>query len=287
MLHDNREDRSLLGRFLKTPYTLREEAVWLWRNMAGVSKKNPCKISSLPQQSILHPIVPAVRLCFVGDIMDMGGRRLIAGAGVRQFICSSDFLFGNFEATITGCRKTYPMAQIHEPSILDSLADLFPPGRTVLSVANNHAGDFSPHIFHQSVSAIVARGFKIIGLHDLPFIDLPFPLRVAAATVWSNRPFAGIARYESLADSVRPAACNIAYPHWGYELELFPRLSTVSDGTSLLRRFDAVIGHHSHTPQPLATEGHGPDVKLVAYSLGDFCSGLRSPKYRYGGDLRS
>ena len=46
---------------------------------------------------------------------------------------------------------------------------------------------------------------------------------------------------------------NIFYPHWGYDLELYPRTSTIKKGRELLTYFDAIIGHHTHAPQPITS----------------------------------
>jgi hypothetical protein len=73
---------------------------------------------------------------------------------------------------------------------------------------------------------------------------------------------------------------NILFPHWGYELELYPRIETVNHGNIMLNKFDAVIGHHSHCPQPISFSAIDNFNKLIAYSLGDFCFGSESKKLR-------
>ena len=65
-------------------------------------------------------------------------------------------------------------------------------------------------------------------------------------------------------------------------MELYPRSYTVQIGDQLLEKFDMVIGYYSHTPQPLTTRIVGENLKLIAYSLGDFCNGLTYDVYRYG-----
>jgi poly-gamma-glutamate capsule biosynthesis protein CapA/YwtB (metallophosphatase superfamily) len=221
-------------------------------------------------------------LCFIGDIMDMRHNRLIIGADLKEFARPCNFLIGNFEATITVARKTRLAAQRQDPAILDALADFFPPSRTALSVANNHAGDFSADIWHRSIALMEQRGFQVFGLNRSICVDFMEQARIVAASQWSNLPAADMVSYESLDQYALPAALNIAYPHWGYELERFPRPETVREGICLAQHYDAVIGHHSHVPQLLMTRQIGANFKLIAFSLGDFCSGLNMKKYRYG-----
>jgi len=219
---------------------------------------------------------------FVGDIMDMRGKRLQISPAVVEFFRDCDFVIGNFEATITRAGKRGLAAQVHDPAILDALTELSRPDRTFLSIANNHAGDFPPAIFRQSLDSLRKRGFRVFGLRQEPFADLTGRVRVVAASMWSNHPCSEIAPLASLDASRGAATLNIAYPHWGYELEMFPRPAIVCAGKRFLQDFDAVIGHHPHVPQPLVSLKHGNGLKLLAFSLGDFCTGLRIEKFQYG-----
>jgi hypothetical protein len=274
--------RSDISNDLCTPYPLRESIRWLWRNVRGVRKTNPCGIQPLPHECVLNAIAARITVGFVGDIMDMRGKKLHISPGVQEFFRNCDNLIGNFEATITRARKTGPAAQVHDPSILDGLAELFPPDRTFLSVANNHAGDFPQAIFRQSLDSLRERGFRVFGLRQAPFADIAGCLRVIAASMWTNRPCREIAPLASLGECHSAAAFNIAYPHWGYELEMFPRAEIVREGERLLLKYGAVLGHHSHVPQLLAALPCGDATKLLAFSLGDFCTGLKIKKFQYG-----
>lgn len=264
------------------PYPLRESIGWLWRNISGVRKKNPCGIQPLPQQAVLNSINPRLSLGFVGDIMDMGGKALSISPAVRDFFQSCGYLIGNFEGTITNTGKSVIDAQRHDPAILDALSELFPPDRTLLSVANNHAGDFSALVFNDSLNYLRVRGFHVFGLQQGPFADAAGLVRIVAASMWSNRPCRAIASLDSLDRCCNPASFNVAYPHWGYELEMFPRPAIVRAGGRLFETYGAVMGHHSHVPQPLAALQCGDTAKLLAFSLGDFCTGLRFKKFQYG-----
>jgi len=204
------------------------------------------------------------------------------GADLKAFIRPCDFLIGNFEATITHARKPGLAAQRQDPAILDSPADLLNPDRTILSLANNYIGDFSADILHHSISLMKQKGFHVFGWKQNVAIDFKSQARIAAASLWSHIPFADMIPFQSLDQQVLPAAFNVAYPHWGFELERFLRSSTVQEGVRLLNHYDAIIGHHSHVPQPVMSHRLGDSVKLITFSLGDFCMGLKSRNYRHG-----
>jgi hypothetical protein len=274
--------RSNIRNDLCAPYPLLETIRWLWRNVRGVRKANPSKILPLPQRFVLNAIVARISIGFVGDIMDMRGKKLHICREVQDFFRNCDCLVGNVEATITNARKTGLIAQVHDPSILDALEELFPADRTFLSVANNHAGDFPQPIFRDSLESLRKRGFHVFGLRQAPFADIIGSVRVVAASMWSNSPCKEIAPFASLDESHAADAFNIAYPHWGYELELFPRAEIVRMGKRLLRTYGAILGHHSHVPQPLAAVQCEDASKLLAFSLGDFCTGLRIKKFQFG-----
>jgi hypothetical protein len=276
------ERRSVFQNLIGTPYNVRETLGWAWRNVWGVRKSNPCEVEPLPHRSVMNPVQPSMKLCFIGDIMDMRGYQLAIAADVKEFIQSCDFLIGNFEGTITNAKKKLPTTQVHDLSILDSLAACFTPQRTVLSVANNHAGDFPTEIFQNSLRIIKEKGFHVVGLSETPFIDISSNVRVVAASMWSNQPFPDIVSLESLDQYVQPSIFNIAYLHWGYELERFPRPDIVKEGKAILKHFDALIGHHTHVPQPVTIQKCDRHSKVLAFSLGDFCSGLKIKKYQFG-----
>ncbi len=54
----------------------------------------------------------------------------------------------------------------------------------------------------------------------------------------------------------------------------------------LIKKFDAIIGHHAHVPQPVTILGsddtQSDKNKLIAYGLGDFCIWEELKHYLYG-----
>jgi hypothetical protein len=262
-------------------YSRRETLGCLWRNVAGPSKSNPGGVQFLPKETMLNSIEKKAQLGLIGDIMDMHEKNLIITSEAKSFFKTCDALIGNFEATITDLpRKGFD--QRNDEKILDSLSDLFPPEKTFLSVANNHAGDFGYRTCQDSISKLKTRGFHVFGLRDTPFVDITKDIRIFTGTQWSERVCEYVAPLSNINVPLTPSTCNLLFPHWGYEIELYPRTQTIEQALSFLTKFDAIIGHHPHVPQPISQMPKASRKQLVAYSLGDFCSGLRYKNYLYG-----
>jgi Bacterial capsule synthesis protein PGA_cap len=260
--------------FTAKPYTIKEGLGLLWRNLAGASFANPAHVGFGPRVSVLNDIEPRQTLGFGGDVMSMFDRPLSIDASVRAFFADCQQLVLNFEGVITDEPQITP-DQKHTIGILDSLSQLAEPSRIVLSLANNHTGDYGEDSCHSCMELLHQRGFATLGVQARPFIDLNEQIRVVTGTQWSNREGKHLAWLRQPEQHVRPGAMNLLYPHWGYELEVFPRPVVVEQMKGHLAYFDAVIGHHSHTPQPVCVMP-GPDgiQKPAAYSLGDFCFGM-------------
>jgi poly-gamma-glutamate capsule biosynthesis protein CapA/YwtB (metallophosphatase superfamily) len=215
--------------------------------------------------------------------MDLGDRSLEVSPEVQKFIQDSDYFIGNFEATITDA-KPRGMDQVHHEQVLSVLKELYPPSKTFLSISNNHSGDFGQEIFEDSVNKIHKAGFNTFGKVESPSIDINPDIRLTTASMWSNRQCDFIAKLEDIDNKQsKVGAFNILYPHWGYDLELYPRLATIDLAKKYLVDFDAIIGHHSHAPQPITSIRINEEspTKLCAYSLGDFCFGKLLTKHFY------
>ena len=269
-----------------TFYPLREVFVWFSRYIFGPSVNNKGRVEIVPKNHILNEISPKYTLSFIGDIMDLDFKDLIIDESVKNFIRGTDFLIGNFEGTITSETKEI-MDKRHKPQILDALESLFPPNSTFLSVANNHGGDFGPHSFLDSINQLKEREFNVFGTRKQPYIDLNDNIRVLGGTQWSNHPCNYLYNLKEPEKYLKKNSFNIIYPHWGFELEANPRIRTIKKGKALLNRFDAVVGQHSHFPQPVSYSSNSSTNKLIAYSLGDFCFGwdfkkMKHEMFRYG-----
>ena len=273
-----------LRAFTAKPYPPREVFGLAWRNLAGASFRNPGQLAFVPRQTVLNDIEPRMNLGLCGDAMSMFNRPLRFDASVRRFFEGCDHVLLNFEGVITDQPQISP-DQKHTRPILASLEGLAPRERLVLSLANNHTGDFGEGECRRCLDLLRQEGFATFGLIESPFIDLGPCLRVVTGTRWSNREGRHLAWLRTPADHVRQGAFNLLYPHWGYELEVYPRTELTGMMADWLTRFDAVVGHHSHTPQPITVhQGPGGLRQLAAYSLGDLCFGMayrNLPTFKY------
>jgi len=213
-----------------SPFNIKETLGYFIRNSFGPSYKNKGIVKCNPQSFCLNEnIVPKYRIAFIGDIMDMAGKNARVSKNFKQFVQDCDYLVGNFEATITDAdNRRYALAQKHSTQIMESLADLFAPDKTFLNLANNHAGDFGYKIFSESTAKLESKGFQIFGTTDKPFAEISSDIRIVAGTTISNRDCDYIVKLEDAFTYYTPDKCNVLYPHWGYDLELFPRAATVS-----------------------------------------------------------
>ncbi len=260
--------------------------MWCYRFVKGINWKNKYGLNYAPKTFKVNEILTKdLTLVFVGDIMELKERDVEFSLEIKQFVKDTDYIVGNFEGTITKEERIF-MDQRHKEQILDALSDLFPPERTYLSMANNHAGDFGKNIFNESLSIIKTRGFNVFGTLDKPFIDIENKIRVVASSMWSNRPCDYISNFYDSSNYIDSSKMNIFYPHWGYELYLYPNKQLINVAKSSLQKFDAILGHHAHVPQPITLEPINGGKRLLAYSLGDFCYGDSEKAnlyhYKYG-----
>lgn len=271
-------------RYFSQPYSFLEGLEWTYHVLINPPRSH-CPIEEfVPDNSLINTITPRIRLGFIGDIMILDGIDLRIGEDIRTFFSDADFLVGNFEGTIvTGHHKHVFMAQAHTEEILNVLANLYPPERTILSCANNHSGDYGWRDFCSSYQLIQDYGFFTMGRRDEPSIVIDGKVNIASCTSWSNQKCKFVATTDE-ADRyfIDDAAFNILYPHWGYEMQLTPRHQQVQQGRELLSKWDMIIGHHSHCPQPILLHEYNRRQKLMAYSLGNFCSSRATENRQIG-----
>jgi hypothetical protein len=263
-----------------SPYSIKENLGWLRRVITGPNTNNNNNVEYISKYSVLNNIRPKYTISFIGDIMDINLKDLIIGDSIKNFVKGSDFLVGNFEATLT--EKNLFNGKCHKPQIMDALTDLFDPTKTYLSTANNHSGDFGRIDFFDSINQLKSRGFHVFGTGETPFLDITNDLRIIGGTQWTNRSCDYLARLEDSTNYIKHGSFNLLFPHWGYELELYPRHVIINQGKEFLKKFDALIGHHSHCPQPVSYFPIDNDNKLIAYSLGNFCDGKNFEIHNYG-----
>jgi hypothetical protein len=260
-----------------TPYYLKDFFTVVKNNVWRVSSENEGVLALLPQKTILGKIDPKIKIVFLGDLMPTYNKKWTPSLEIKKIIQESDYLVCNFEGSIEAGPRVV-LDQIHNPSILESLKTLKAPDKIILSVANNHAADFGYQKFLKSILLLEAEGFKVIGKRDQASIVLNGAVNLVAATEWSNQHHGYLSFMEHAENHLDKKKFNILYPHWGHELELFPRPSQIQVAQNLVKNWDAVIGHHTHVPGVITLL----DSKLVAFSLGDSSTGLPRRRYKCG-----
>jgi hypothetical protein len=263
------------------PYDFRETLAWIKNNLLGPSTSHQQLTEFIPHSITLNEITPATSLGFFGDLMQLEGRDLIFEEDIKIFFADADYLIGNFEGAITATKGGL-MGSVHSEEILKALKNLFPPERTVLTNANNHTCDFGWDEFNKSYELQKQYGFLVIGRKDEPAILLDGRINVTNVTQWSNQPCTYLAEFTDIDTAYDATAFNVLSPHWGYEMQMYPNPEQIEQGKTLLGSWDMIVGHHTHAPQVITAYETGDSKKLLAYSLGDFCTYMKIDKYRHG-----
>ncbi len=270
-----------IRKFLGNPYPIGELAKLLYKNTVRISRKHGELTKYLPKKTVLNEITPKYTLGFVGDLMEMNVYDLRLSPEVVAFF-DVDLFVANFEGTITDKKKVL-LAQKHNEKIIDVLKRIQSPEQTVLSLSNNHGGDFGLEAFERSRALLHDHGFNTIGRRDQPSFSYENKIQVVNGTMWSNQQACTyLSRFDEVISTYDSDQFSIFYPHWFYELELYPRPEEIQMVHDLLKNWQLIVGHHSHVPQPVSSFSMDGISKLVAFSLGDFCTGIDISRYKYG-----
>lgn len=235
--------------------------------------------------------VASVRLAWLGDVMLADGPgRVIARGGdpfsaVMAALKAADLRIANLECVIAtgGTRVAKPWTFRADPRVLDVLRRHV----DVVSLANNHSGDFGPTAFTQMLGrleraalpyfgggtdlraahrpAIVERqGLRIalLGYNEM------FPRQFEAGPA---SPGIAWADDEQIVADIRTARTQadivIPYMHWGQEHSETAHARQRALARLMIRAgADAVVGTHPHVRQDVEMI----DGKPVIYSLGNF-----------------
>lgn len=249
---------------------------------------------------------PTLRLAFVGDVMlaDGPGRVIASGrdpfAHVAQRLRQADLRIGNLECVIArgGRALDKPWTFRAQPRVLPVLQRHL----DVVSVANNHTGDFGREAFVEMLGRLDASGIARVGggrnlaeahrpllveMHGLRIALLGyneyFPRSFEAG---ADQPGSAWSDDEAVIEDIRRARSEhradlvIPFMHWGTEGD-----PVANDRQRQLARrmidagADAVVGTHPHVVQDAELHRGRP----IVYSLGNFVfDGFESPSHRTG-----
>jgi poly-gamma-glutamate synthesis protein (capsule biosynthesis protein) len=277
---------------IDTPYsltdTLRLPYFYLFPTAAGVKRA--------PRRPLAHDFGkdgPTLRLVLLGDLMALRRWQMPGiSAALTALMQSADLVVGNCEGPVVehsfqSGSKAFLIRERLTPGYLHDLLERLGivPSRCILSVSNNHSGDWGRGGLEKTVEHLNELGVIVVGHRSdgaTPLITQTLGELTLGITAWTQlmntrilaedegvwrlpdveaRPWAAIKREQGI-------DCLIATPHWGHEFRHAP---TAQD-RELARRlaaegFDLIAGHHPHVLQTI--EWFGPTVCL--YSSGTLC----------------
>ena len=239
----------------------------------------------------------SVSLLFVGDIMlDRGVKEKIMTVRggdfsflfqyARDSIKEADIAFANLEGPVSdkGEKKGSIYSFRMDPAAIHALKDV---GFDVLSLANNHMGDWGREAFEDTMRrlrkasvAYAGAGWNTQEAHQAVTIEkngvaIGYLAFSGVGPEWmrAEEAYSGIAlaSVESVTKAVREAKEHndivVASFHFGDEYKKEPNESQrVLARAAIDAGAKVVIGHHPHVIQPIE-EYHGG---VIAYSLGNF-----------------
>ncbi|MHB1296829.1 MAG: CapA family protein [Anaerolineae bacterium] len=237
-----------------------------------------------------------VELVAVGDIMlgrvvgehiqEDGARYPFANEGIQALLAGADLTIGNLECPISdrGTPEVKEYTFRAAPAAIEGLQDA---GMDVLSLANNHLGDYGPDATRDTLRLLDEAGITVVGagqnvtearqarVVEVDGLRIAFlaynqvgPYSFAAG---ENSPGHAWMDAEVMASAVRAARAEadmvVVSCHWGYEYALYASAQQQELAQGLMEAgADLVIGHHPHVVQGLAFGEKG----LAFFSLGNF-----------------
>jgi poly-gamma-glutamate capsule biosynthesis protein CapA/YwtB (metallophosphatase superfamily) len=264
--------------------------------------RNPGRYPLTTPAAEAVPVVTTAN--FVGDIM-LGRRVGDATAGdpgaplrpMQRRLAGADLTIGNLESTLStaGAPRQGGDSFAADPAVLPALADA---GFDLLSLANNHTGDFGPvasrqtmHRIDQAHIARIGAGLNaraawrpvVMRVHGLRFGFLAF--NAIGETPRATSSHAGVAEVRMgprtgplnrrdlhrLTTTIRSLARRtdvvIALPHWGEQYTSVPVPDQRRVGAAMIDAgADLVVGGHAHWVQGVSMH----DQHLIVNCLGNF-----------------
>jgi poly-gamma-glutamate capsule biosynthesis protein CapA/YwtB (metallophosphatase superfamily) len=251
-----------------------------------------------PPASVPAPGPPGeVSLAFAGDVHFAGRTQSRLGTHPRDVLGPIGAVLGradvgmvNLESAVTE-RGTPEPKQFHFRAPAAALTALGAAGVDVVTMANNHGVDYGPAGLADTLAAIRATRFPVVGIGAdaahayAPYLTTVRSTRVAilaasqisdrTAAAWTAGPASpGIATAfatDRLVAAVKAARARsdvvVVYLHWGTEGQACPNSAQISLSRQLAAAgADAVVGTHAHLLLGAGWLGGS----YVAYGLGNF-----------------
>lgn len=233
----------------------------------------------------------SVRIAFLGDVSFVGRYDLSANPEARErfaviakMLGDYDYVIANLETPLTDRTTTYVPKSIHlkAPTVNAELLKFLQV--SAVTLANNHVYDYGRPGLDDTIEALDRVGIDWFGANGRSLklrlkgerINVSgFCCYSTNACGYTNDPGGrGVhaltvpAVTKQLSGDEADAALSVVTIHWGDEHTNYPRTDHVRFAHQLLQgRTALIVGHHTHTVQPV--EQVGPSV--VAFSLGNFC----------------
>jgi hypothetical protein len=208
--------------------------------------------------------------------------------GIRDTFAEADLVLANLECAPTRGGVGQPKQFVFRCE-LDALPAMRDAGVSVVSLANNHSGDYGIQAMVEGVDNVEAAGIVAVGVgadeaeaYTSRVIEVagwriailgfggvvPDPSWTARGTLSGQATGYDPARMaEAVALAREDADLVIATVHWGAEGALEPRPEDVVKAEAMIAAgADVVFGHHAHRLQPLEEVDGAP----VFWNLGNF-----------------
>jgi hypothetical protein len=252
-------------RQIKSPYGIKKSLKWLFDYMKNGDFNNPLGLKELPDEIVLSEKLPDQCLLFMGDLMGTTGKKIIIRNELKMWASDCDSIFGNLEGPIWDSQDIVFIKQHNSIERIKELSALAPLKKWIFGLANNHANDYGLEGLANSKKSIEALGAQWFGTREKNKI-ICGQVEIFAAATFSNIPSKEINHIENLEGAnLTEGKFPILFLHWGTEFAHFPDKDQKKLRMSQLSKFKFLVGHHSHTPQPIELDsGLG-----TAYSLGN------------------
>lgn len=219
--------------------------------------------------------------------------RSLFGEEVQDTLRGADLTFGNLECVVT---EEFDVESDEIPRRLMGPAETVPllsqAGFDVLNLANNHILDHGSEYVLETVAHLNEHGLDYVGnpLEDRDAVTYSIKGHEVTFDGYYLPDLDDEAEKDRIRTYIRNADTedrfDIVSLHWGLggtEHMSHPSPEQVSFARSLIDSgVDVILGHHSHTFQPVEKYGDG----VIAYSLGNFVFDMWREKNRKSGILK-